>query len=113
MGLSLLHNKASPHESKIYTVCVNAIAYRFLTTVINFEDDSELVLELKKSATEYRVAAQAALKQIPLLTTPSIGLLQAIICGVSLSPSEVVRFNPSSELTTSRFFFTKCVATLI
>ncbi|KAJ5193412.1 hypothetical protein N7449_009554, partial [Penicillium cf. viridicatum] len=84
MGLSLLHNKASPYESKIYTVCVNDTAYRFLTTVINLEDNSELVLGLRKSTTEYRAAAQAALKQIPLLTTPSLGLLQAIICGAFL-----------------------------
>lgn len=83
MGLSLIHNKASPYESKIYTVCVNAFAYRFLTTVINLEDNSELVLGLRKSTMEYRAAAQAALKQIPLLTTPSLGLLQAIVCGVS------------------------------
>jgi hypothetical protein len=50
---------------------------------MNLEDDSELTLELRKSATEYRSAAQAAFKQIPLRTTPSLGLLQALICGVS------------------------------
>ncbi|KAJ6046277.1 hypothetical protein N7444_007531 [Penicillium canescens] len=84
MCLSLLHNKASPCESMIYTVCVNATAYRFLITIINLEDDPELVLGLKQSATEYRLAAQAALKQIPLPTTPSIALLQAFICGAFL-----------------------------
>jgi hypothetical protein len=98
MGLSLLHNEASQYESKIYTACVNATAYRFLTTVIHLEDDPELIIELRKSATEYRVTAQAALKQIPLLTTPSLGLLQAIICGVSFL-SALVRFDLSSKLT--------------
>jgi len=84
MGLSLLRNKASQHESIIYTVCTNAVAYKFLTTMINLEDDADLALELRKNATEYRAAAQAALKQIPLLVTPSLGLLQALLCGVSL-----------------------------
>ncbi|CAG7954653.1 unnamed protein product [Penicillium salamii] len=88
MGLALLHKKASPHESIIYTVCVNAVAYKFLTTVISLEDDPDLALELRKNATEYRAAAQTALKQIPLLISPSLGLLQAILCGVSyLNPS--------------------------
>lgn len=88
MGLALLRKKASPHESIIYTVCVNAVAYKFLTTVISLEDDPDLALELRKNATEYRAAAQTALKQIPLLIPPSLGLLQAVLCGVSyLNPS--------------------------
>jgi hypothetical protein len=89
MGLSLLRNKAPQHESIIYVVCVNAVAYKFLTTMISLEDDQELALELRKNATEYRAAAQAALKQIPLLVMPSLGLLQAILCGVRSSISSL------------------------
>lgn len=85
MGLSLLRNSIPTRESIIYTVCFNAVAYKFITTVINLEEDTDLAVELRKNATEYRAAAQAALKQIPLLIPPSLGLLQAIICGVSLS----------------------------
>ena len=82
MGLSLLRKRVSQHESIIYTVCVDAVAYKFRTTVINLEDDADLALELRKNATEYRTAAQTALKKIPLLVAPSLGLLQAILCGV-------------------------------
>ncbi|KAJ5952952.1 uncharacterized protein N7479_011365 [Penicillium vulpinum] len=84
MGLSLLRNNISGRESIIYTVCVNSVAYKFITTVVNLEKDTDLALELRKNATEYRSAAQAALKQIPLLIPPSLGLLQAIICGIFL-----------------------------
>ncbi|CAG7932123.1 unnamed protein product [Penicillium olsonii] len=84
MGFSLLGHKASQHESIIYTVCVNAVAYKFLTTTINLEDDQDIALELRKNAMEYRTAAQTALKQIPLLVPPSLGLLQAILSGVFL-----------------------------
>ncbi|KAK9853693.1 uncharacterized protein MYU51_005071 [Penicillium brevicompactum] len=84
MGLSLLRKRVSQPESIIYTVCVNAVAYKFLTTVINLEDDPDLALELQENAMEYRAAAQVALKQIPLLVAPSLGLLQAILCGVFL-----------------------------
>jgi hypothetical protein len=56
----------------------------FISTVINLEEDTDLALELRKNAKEYLASAQAALKQIPLLVVPSLALLQAIICGVSL-----------------------------
>jgi hypothetical protein len=82
MGLSLLRNESSPLDAIIYTVCVNAAAYKFLTTAINLETDADLALELRRNAGEYRATAQAALKQIPLLIPPSLGLLQAILCGV-------------------------------
>ncbi|KAJ5824879.1 hypothetical protein N7447_007219 [Penicillium robsamsonii] len=84
MGLSLLRGNISTRESIIYTVCVNAVAYKFITTVISLEQDTDLALELRKNATEYRATAQAALKQIPLLIPPSLALLQAIICGIFL-----------------------------
>lgn len=64
-------------------MCVNAVADKFLTTVISLENDADFALELRKNATEYRAAAQTALKQIPLPATPYLGLLQAILSGVS------------------------------
>ncbi|KAJ5607736.1 hypothetical protein N7537_004355 [Penicillium hordei] len=84
MGLSLLRNKIPTRESIIYTVCVNSVAYKFISTVINLEEDTDLALELRKNAKEYLASAQAALKQIPLLVVPSLALLQAIICGIFL-----------------------------
>ena len=85
MGLALLRREVSAPISTIYTVCVNAMAYKFLTTVLTIDGADDLTENLRVSAQEYRASAQAALKQIPLVTPPSLALLQALLCGVSLS----------------------------
>src|SRR5699024_8500951 len=85
MGLSLLCKTASPSDSVLYTVCVNAVAYKFLATILMTQDQDGLSQKLWQNALEYRKTAQASLKEIRLLTTPSLALLQAILCGVSLS----------------------------
>jgi hypothetical protein len=83
MGLALLNRSTSPHNPLINTVCVNAVAYKFLTTTINIETDADLIHEMRNSAMQYRSAAIVALRKIPLLTSSSLGLLQALISGVS------------------------------
>ncbi|KAF7585613.1 hypothetical protein BBP40_010475 [Aspergillus hancockii] len=84
MGLSLLRRDASPADSILYTVCVNSIAYKSITTVLMTEENTELTQQLWQNALQYRATAQAALKRIPLVTTPSFTLLQAVICGIFL-----------------------------
>lgn len=83
MGMSLLRKDASPSDTILYTVCVNSVAYKFLTTVLMIEEHGELSQRLWHSALQYRATAQAALRKIPLVTTPSLALLQAVLCGVS------------------------------
>lgn len=56
MGLSILYNKTSAYESNIYTVYVNPVVSRFLTTVIKLEDNPKLVHRPRKSTTQYQVA---------------------------------------------------------
>lgn len=56
MGLSFLYNKTSAYESNIYTVYVNPVVSRFLTTVIKLEDNPKLVHRPRKSTTQYQVA---------------------------------------------------------
>ncbi|KAE8360584.1 hypothetical protein BDV27DRAFT_134294 [Aspergillus caelatus] len=84
MGMSLLRKDASPSDTILYTVCVNSIAYKFLTTVIMTEEHGELSQRLWHNALQYRATAQAALRKIPLVTTPSFTLLQAVLCGIFL-----------------------------
>ncbi|PLB53602.1 hypothetical protein P170DRAFT_469090 [Aspergillus steynii IBT 23096] len=84
MGLALLRREVSAPTSTIYTVCVNAVAYKFLTTVLTIDGAEGLTEELRASAQEYRASAQAALKQIPLVAPPSLALLQAMLCGIFL-----------------------------
>jgi len=88
MGLSLLYTKDLPEsESSIYTVCVNAMACKFLTCVINMDVNTdighELGHELQRNVLQYRTTAKSALQKIPLVTAPSLRLLQAILSGVS------------------------------
>ncbi|KAI9036539.1 uncharacterized protein KD926_001750 [Aspergillus affinis] len=84
MGLALLRREVPAPTSTIYTVCVNAVAYKFLTTVLTVDGGDDLTEDLRVRAQEYRASAQAALKQIPLVTPPSLALLQALLCGVFL-----------------------------
>jgi hypothetical protein len=86
MGLSFLSNAKSTYNSPVSITCLNMIAYKFITSVINTECDSDHNHVLRHSAHEYRSAASSAIRRIPIIITPSIALLQAIISGVSSFP---------------------------
>jgi hypothetical protein len=87
MGLTLLLNStpATNPDSIIHTVCVNSVAYKFLTATLATEPDPDLAQSLRTSALAYRETAKAALQKIPLTTRPSLALLQAILCGIFLN----------------------------
>ncbi|KAJ5173807.1 uncharacterized protein N7500_001738 [Penicillium coprophilum] len=84
MGLTLIHRTGSPHDLLINTVCVNAIASKFLSAISNAGIDSELIHELTHSAVQFQLAAKVALQGISLLTSPSLRLLQALLSGIFL-----------------------------
>ncbi|KXG50367.1 Transcription factor [Penicillium griseofulvum] len=84
MGLSLIHGTGSPHDLIISTVCVNAMVSKFLTAISNARIDSELIYELTHTVVQFQLAAKLALQSISLLTTPSLGLLQALLSGIFL-----------------------------
>lgn len=85
MGLSLLSNRVSTDERDIFTVCLSAAAHKFLATVLASEEhDDELTEHLQQRLLHYKRAALAALNRIRLVTSPSLSLLQAILCGVGL-----------------------------
>ncbi|CAI7616769.1 unnamed protein product [Penicillium discolor] len=84
MGLNLLHRTGSPHDLLISTVCVNGMASRFLTAITTTGIDSELIHEMTHSVVQFQAAAKVALRSIPLLTNPSLALLQALISGIFL-----------------------------
>ncbi|CEL02596.1 hypothetical protein ASPCAL03763 [Aspergillus calidoustus] len=87
MGLSLLltSTPATNPDSIIHTVCVNSVAYKFLTATLATEPDPDLAQSLRTNALAYRETAKAALQKIPLTTRPSLALLQAILCGIFLN----------------------------
>lgn len=86
MGLSLISNTATPPDSTLYTVCVNSLAFKFLNATLGTaqDDEDELTQNLRHNALLYRETAKAALKEIPLITKPSLRLLQALLCGIFL-----------------------------
>lgn len=89
MGLSLISNTATSPDSTLYTVCVNSLAFKFLNATLGTardddNDDEELTQNLRHKALLYRETAKAALKEIPLITKPSLQLLQALLCGIFL-----------------------------
>lgn len=97
MGLSLLSNQVSPDERDIFTVCLSAAAHKFLVTMLaSGEHDDELTDHLQQRLLNYKRAALAALDRIRLMTTPSLSLLQAILCGVGLCPQ--VSYEPYSSV---------------
>lgn len=85
MGLTLLHRTGSPHDLLISTVCVNAVASRFLTAITSTGIDGQLIHEMTHGVIQFQAAAKVALRSISLLTSPSLGLLQALLSGVSIS----------------------------
>ncbi|KOS46929.1 hypothetical protein ACN38_g2120 [Penicillium nordicum] len=84
MGLNLLHRTGSPHDLLISTICVNCMASKFLTAITTTGIDSELIHEMTHSVVQFQAAAKVALRNISLLTSPSLGLLQALLSGIFL-----------------------------
>ncbi|KGO54149.1 hypothetical protein PEX2_025510 [Penicillium expansum] len=84
MGLALLQRTGSPHDLLINTVCVNAIASKFLAAITNTGIDSELIHEMTHNIVQFQEAAKVALRSISILTSPSLGLLQALLSGIFL-----------------------------
>ena len=83
MGLSLLSNQVSTDERDIFIVCLSAAAHKFLVTILaSGEHENQLTDHLQQRVSNYKRAALEALNRIPLVTTPSLSLLQAVLCGV-------------------------------
>lgn len=83
MGLSLLSNQVTEDERDIFTVCLSAAAHKFLVTMLACGGyDDELTDHLQRRLLNYKREALAALGRIRLVATPSLPLLQAILCGV-------------------------------
>ncbi|KAJ5205456.1 hypothetical protein N7472_001904 [Penicillium cf. griseofulvum] len=84
MGLTLIHGTGSAHDILISTVCVNAMVSKFLTAISNARIDSELIHKLSHTVVQFQLVAKVALQSISLLTSPSLGLLQALLSGLFL-----------------------------
>ncbi|CRG87194.1 Protein ycf2 [Talaromyces islandicus] len=84
MALLLLTNDGSSQEARIANVCVNGMAYKFLTTKLALKAQDELSIYLRERSFQYKRAGQIALSRIRLTSPPSLPLLQAVLCGIFL-----------------------------
>ncbi|KAM0109124.1 hypothetical protein ACP6JB_005269 [Aspergillus fumigatus] len=113
MGLSLLRKTASPHDTLFYTVCVNSMAYKFINCLLMDEDDGQLSQMLRERAAKYKRTAQNALRRIPLLTSPSLALLQATLCGVSPPSPQWKGLDVRCEVAALDFGFHSIMTTIL
>ncbi|OQE43367.1 hypothetical protein PENCOP_c003G05100 [Penicillium coprophilum] len=112
MGLTLIQRTGSPHDLLINTVCVNAIASKFLTAISNAGIDSELIHELTHSVVLFQLAAKVALQSISLLTSPSLGLLQALLSGISRLYPAWKGLDAQSEMAALQFAHHSVMSTI-
>ncbi|KAL0256856.1 hypothetical protein SLS55_007665 [Diplodia seriata] len=80
MGIALVNQQEDQDTLLLYSICVNAMAVKFLNTIIPEETSPEIVEEMRKSVQKYMTSAKIAMSRIPLLASPSLTLLQALLC---------------------------------
>ncbi|KAM5350204.1 hypothetical protein ACJ41O_006709 [Fusarium nematophilum] len=82
MEYELIENIVHGQRRLEYIICVNFWAYLVLTS-LESEDPSTLMAQhLGGSRDRYFNNAQCALKRMSILTTPTLSMLQALLCGV-------------------------------
>lgn len=82
MGIALVHQQEDQETLLLYSICVNSIAAKFLNTIISEESDTEMAQEVRVAIAKYNASAELAMSRIPLLASPSLTLLQALLCSV-------------------------------
>ncbi|KAK7705492.1 hypothetical protein SLS57_010026 [Botryosphaeria dothidea] len=80
MGIALVHQQEDQETLLLYSICVNSIAAKFLNTIISEESDTEMAQEVRVAIAKYNASAELAMSRIPLLASPSLTLLQALLC---------------------------------
>ncbi|KAJ4311311.1 hypothetical protein N0V84_010516 [Fusarium piperis] len=85
MEYALIENTVHGQRRLEYIICVNFWAYLVLTS-LESEDPSTLIAQhLGGSRDRYFNNAKCALKRMSILATPTLSMLQALLCGVSSS----------------------------
>lgn len=87
MGLALINRMGSPETLLLYSICVNSAAFKFINTVLSGSDIGDLEDGMRARAATYHSSVKVAMARIHLLSAPSLLLLQALLCSVSISKS--------------------------
>lgn len=82
MGIALVHQQEDQETLLLYSICVNSLAAKFINTIISEESDAEMSHEIRTAMAKYTASAELAMSRIPLLASPSLTLLQALLCSV-------------------------------
>ncbi|EOD51115.1 putative c6 transcription factor protein [Neofusicoccum parvum UCRNP2] len=85
MGVALLHQQEDQETLLLYSICVNSMAAKFLNTILLEETNDDMAQEVRTATEKYRTSAQLAMSRIHLLASPSLTLLQALLCSAFIS----------------------------
>ncbi|GME61893.1 Transcription factor [Neofusicoccum parvum] len=85
MGVALVEQDGDQETLLLYSICVNFRTAQFLNMTVLEETDGAIAQKLRLAAEKYLCSAEIALSRIHLLTPPSAALLQAQLCGASIS----------------------------
>lgn len=83
MGLALINQTVDAETLLLYSICVNSAAYKFINTVLSEGDVGGIEDCMRNEAAKYLRSVQLAMTRIYLLATPSLLLLQSLLCSVS------------------------------
>lgn len=90
MGLALISRSGSPETLLLFSICVNAAAFKFINTVLSEDDMGEVGVHMRKCAAAYLSSVKLAMARIQLLASPSLLFLQSLLCSVRSSPTGTI-----------------------
>lgn len=82
MGHALIYKTVDPEILLLYSICVNSAAFKFINTVLGEDSMGEVGAGMLESASKYLKSIKLAMTRIHLLSTPSLVLLQSLLCSV-------------------------------
>ncbi|KAF2703095.1 hypothetical protein K504DRAFT_418954 [Pleomassaria siparia CBS 279.74] len=85
MALALINKAGDPETLLLYSICANYMAFKFINVMLTADKSEVMDSDLRTCADRHRESIHIAMNRIPLLTAPSMLLLQALICGAFIA----------------------------
>ncbi|KAF2009391.1 hypothetical protein BU24DRAFT_497039 [Aaosphaeria arxii CBS 175.79] len=80
MGLALINRVGDPETLLLYSICVNAAAFKFINTVLSDSEMGGVEDGMRACAARYLNSVKLGMARMHLLSTPSMLFLQALLC---------------------------------
>ncbi|KAJ8113730.1 hypothetical protein OPT61_g4206 [Boeremia exigua] len=88
MGLALINRTGDAETLLLYSICVNAAAYKFINTVLADGDIGSIEDSMRNEAERYLRSVQLAMTRVYLLSPPSLLFLQSLLCSAFISQGQ-------------------------